>query len=161
MDTDLLVTTGGPSRQESVGRGLELVDTETVVVHDAARPFAPAQLVTEVIATLQRTGVEAVVPGIAMDETLKVVDSQEDLVLRTVDRTGLWRVQTPAAFQTAALKDAHSRARAEGFIGTDESQLVERFAGGRVMIVAGRRDNLKITFPEDLALAEAMLGLRS
>ncbi len=110
----------------------------------------------EVVDTLRSNDVDAVVPGIPMDETIKEV-GEDDRVLRTVDRSSLWRVQTPAAFRTAVLKEAHGHADAQSFVGTDESQLVERFVDGRIKIVPGRRDNLKITFPEDLAVAEAML----
>ncbi len=143
-----------------MSRGLLLVDTDAVVVHDAARPFASADLVEDVLQVLHEQDVDAVVPGLAMDETIKEVTQPDALVLRTVDRSGLWRVQTPAAFRTAVLKRAHRRAEEEGFVGTDESQLVERFGDGRIMIVPGRRDNLKVTFPEDFAVAEAMLEAR-
>ncbi|MFN2525402.1 MAG: 2-C-methyl-D-erythritol 4-phosphate cytidylyltransferase [Actinomycetota bacterium] len=160
LGAEVVFTAGGDSRQESVAAGLELVDAEVVVVHDAARPFAPTQLVTDVIEAFASNDVDAVVPGVAMDETIKEVDLEDSLVTRTVDRGGLWRVQTPAAFRTAALKHAHARAREDGFVGTDESQLVERYGRGRILIIPGRRDNLKITFPEDLVLAEAMLEAR-
>lgn len=156
----VVFATGGDTRQASVGAGVALINADVVVVHDAARPLATKDLVQEVVETLRSNDVDAVVPGIPMDETIKEVGS-DDRVLRTVDRSSLWRVQTPAAFRTAVLKAAHARADAESFVGTDESQLVERFVDGRIKIIPGRRDNLKVTFPNDLAVAEAMLeGLR-
>jgi 2-C-methyl-D-erythritol 4-phosphate cytidylyltransferase len=146
------VIAGGDARQDSVGNGLALVSTERVVVHDAARPMASADLVGALIAELDDA--DAVLAAVPVDETLKHVE--EGRVLKTVDRTKMWRSQTPAAFRTEALKDAHRRAAEEGFVGTDESQLVERY-GGRVRVVRGSRANVKVTFPEDFALAEAML----
>ena len=146
------VIAGGEARQDSVGNGLERVTTERVVVHDAARPMASADLVRALISELEVA--DAVLAAVPVDETLKHVE--EGRVLRTVDRSNMWRSQTPAAFRTDALKEAHRRAAEEGFVGTDESQLVERY-GGRVRVVRGSRANVKVTFPEDFALAEAML----
>lgn len=148
----MIVVAGGETRQHSVGNGLEHVTTERVVVHDAARPLATAGLVRSLIFELDRA--EAVLAAVPVDETLKMVDASA--VLETIDRTAMWRSQTPAAFRTESLKEAHRRAAEEGFVGTDESQLVERY-GGRVRVVPGSRANIKVTFPEDFALAEAML----
>lgn len=150
---DAEIVAGGEARQDSVGNGLERVVTERVVVHDAARPMATASLVRSLVAELDLA--DAVLAAVPVDETLKHVE--QGSVLRTVDRTDMWRSQTPAAFRTEALKEAHRRAAEEGFLGTDESQLVERY-GGRVRVVPGSRANLKVTFPEDFALAEAMLS---
>ena len=130
---------------------MQLVDSEVVVVHDAARPFVTAELIKSVVEGLGDA--DACVAAVPVDETIKKV--QEDAVLETVDRSALWRAQTPAAFRTATLKAAHEQAHAENFVGTDESQLIERY-GGSIRIVPGSRDNLKVTFPEDFAVAEAM-----
>ncbi|MGH2808341.1 MAG: 2-C-methyl-D-erythritol 4-phosphate cytidylyltransferase [Actinomycetota bacterium] len=152
-------TGGGATRQESVSHGLERVTTDAVVVHDAARPFVTGDLVRDVMAALEDA--DAVVAAVPMDETLKraTVGDAPVTVKGTVDRSDLWRAQTPAAFRTEVLRDAHSRARAEGFVGTDESSLVERY-GGVVRVVLGTRSNLKVTFPEDFAVAEAMMATR-
>jgi 2-C-methyl-D-erythritol 4-phosphate cytidylyltransferase len=91
-----------------------------------------------------------------MDETLKRAEGGR--VVETVDRSAIWKAQTPAAFRTAVLRDAHQRAATEGFVGTDEAQLIERY-GGSVGIVPGSRRNLKITWAEDFELAEALLGV--
>ena len=149
-DVDLVP--GGPERQHSVGHALELVTNEVVVVHDAARPMVTPDLIRSVLAAMD-DDVDAVLAAVPVDETLKRVD--DGTVIETVDRSSLWRSQTPAAFKTASLKDAHRRAGTDGFVGTDESQLIERY-GGRIKVVPGTRDNLKVTFPEDFAVAEAM-----
>ena len=144
---------GGPTRQDSVWNGLQHVESEIVVVHDAARPFVTPELIKSVIEGLGTA--DACVAAVPVDETIKKV--QDDTVLETVDRSSLWRAQTPAAFKTAALRAAHEQAHAESFVGTDESQLIERY-GGRIKIVPGTRNNLKVTFPEDFAVAEAMFA---
>ena len=150
----LRLVAGGPTRQASVANGLAVVDTDAVVVHDAARPFAGRELVADVIVALDDG--DAAVAAVPVDETLKRV-ADDAVVVETIDRSVLWRAQTPAAFRMASLKEAHRRAEDENYTGTDESSLVERY-GGVVRIVRGHRDNLKITFPEDLALAEAMIA---
>jgi 2-C-methyl-D-erythritol 4-phosphate cytidylyltransferase len=129
------------------------VHSERVVVHDAARPLADVALLERVLAALN--GVEGVTPAVPVDETIKRVE--EGLVLETVDRTGLWRAQTPSVFDTETLRTAHERAVREGFVGTDEGQLVQRY-GGRVAIVPGSRMNIKVTYPEDVHLVESLMG---
>jgi 2-C-methyl-D-erythritol 4-phosphate cytidylyltransferase len=153
----LVITIGGETRQDSVASGLEEVSADIVVVHDGARPFITVGLIHAVIeAATEADGAIAAMP---LDETLKrcVGDKVED----TVDREGMWRAQTPQAFRTDVLREAHEKARAEGFIGTDDASLVERY-GGTVKLVNGGRSNIKITYPEDFALAEALVrgGLR-
>ena len=150
---DVTLVAGGPTRQDSVWNGLQLVDSDVVVVHDAARPMVTSQLIASVVSALDEQS-DAVVAAVPVDETLKRVD--RTTVVETIDRSVLWRAQTPAAFKTAALKAAHELAHAEKFLGTDESQLVER-NGGSIKVVPGTRDNLKVTFPEDFSVAEAML----
>lgn len=144
---------GGATRQESVANALRRVTSDRVVVHDAARPLADAALLARVLGAFE--GVDGVTPAIPMDETVKRVS--EGRSMETIDRTALWRAQTPAAFNTAVLRSAHERAASEGFVGTDEGQLVERY-GGAIAIVRGSRMNIKITYPEDVALAQALLG---
>ncbi|HYI46645.1 MAG TPA: 2-C-methyl-D-erythritol 4-phosphate cytidylyltransferase [Actinomycetota bacterium] len=148
----LLFAIGGATRQESIHNGLELVTTPTVVVQDASRPLIDADLIRKVVGGLATS--DAVIAAVPMDETLK--RAKEGLVVETVDRAGVWKAQTPAAFRTDVLKAAHERAVAEGFVGTDEAQLIERY-GGSVSLVPGSRRNLKITWAEDFELAEALL----
>ena len=90
-------------------------------------------------------------------DTLKLVEG--DTVIETVDRERYWAVQTPQAFRRSALEEAHRAAVEDGFLGTDDASLVER-AGGRVVVVQGTRDNLKVTVPEDLAFVQAVLNHR-
>lgn len=149
---DITFVAGGPTRQDSVAEGLRHVETEIVVVHDGARPFASPELVQAVIEAVgDHDGAIAAMP---LDETLKSVES--GAITATVDRSNLWRAHTPQAFKTSALRDAHARARDEGFVGTDDASLIERY-GGRVTVVPSPRSNIKLTYPEDFALAEAIL----
>ncbi len=153
----LVITAGGETRQDSVASGLEEVSSDVVVVHDGARPFISVGLVQAVIeAATEADGAIAAMP---LDETLK--RSVGDRIEATVDREDMWRAQTPQAFRTEVLREAHEKARAEGFIGTDDASLVERY-GGTVKLVNGGRSNIKVTYPEDFALAEALVrgGLR-
>lgn len=150
---DVRVVLGGDERQRSVRNGLAVVDAPKVVVHDAARPFATPSLVRDVVAALE--GAHGAAPAVPVSDTLKEV--RDGRVIRTVDRSSLWAVQTPQAFRTDALKNVHDKARVDGFLATDDAQLVERY-GGVMRIVEGARDNIKLTFPEDWRVAEAMLA---
>ena len=150
---DVRMVLGGDERQRSVRNGLELVDTERVVVHDAARPFATAALVSSVLDAL--SGAHGAAPAAPVADTLKEV--RDGRVIRTVERSSLWAVQTPQAFVTDALKNVHDKARVDGFAATDDAQLVERY-GGVMRIVEGPRDNIKLTYPEDWRIAEAMVA---
>ena len=144
------VAAGGGTRSASVRAGLDAVpdDAEVVVVHDGARPLAGAALFGAVVAAV-RDGADAAVPGVPLADTLR---------WRTggvADRDGLVAVQTPQAFRASALRAAH----AGGGEATDDASLVEA-AGGKVVVVDGSAENLKITNPHDLAVAEALLRAR-
>ena len=102
---DVRVVLGGDDRQRSVANGLKLIDAPRVVVHDAARPFATPELVRAVVAALK--GAHGAAPAIPVSDTLKEVRDRR--VIRTVDRSSLWAVQTPQAFVTEALVAAHDR----------------------------------------------------
>lgn len=149
------VVDGGPTRQASVANCLERVTSEIVLIHDGARPLITAQLVRSALDALgDRDGVVVAMP---MDETIKSV--KDGVVLKTVDRDGLWRVQTPQVFRTEALREAHRLAETAGEMdAVDDAALIER-AGGTVGIVEGTRRNLKITLPEDFLLAEALMAV--
>jgi 2-C-methyl-D-erythritol 4-phosphate cytidylyltransferase len=155
-DRAATLAVGGTTRQDSIYNGLAVVEQEVVVVQDAARPMVTSDLVLKVVGALGEF--DAAVPGLPMDETLKRFDDRAQLVLETVDRSTIWRAQTPAAFRTDSLKSAHEKARSESFMATDEAQLIERY-GGRVTMVEGSRINLKVTWPGDFEVAEALLGL--
>ena len=139
---------GGPTRSESVRRGLAAVadGAEVIIVHDGARPFASAQLYRVVIDAV-RAGADAAVPGLPVGDTIKVVDDAMT-VLSTPDRSSLVSVQTPQAFAADRLRAAH----AAGAEGTDDASLVEA-VGGRVVVVPGEPDNRKITVSDDLIWA--------
>lgn len=150
------VCTGGATRQESVSSGLAGCpsDVRVVAVHDAARPLVTAALVDRTVAALESPW-DAVAPGLPVVDTVKIVDARQ-AVLRTVDRNGMWIVQTPQVSSRATLERVHARIASAADAATDDLSLVER-AGGRVRLIAGERRNLKITHAEDLALAERFL----
>jgi 2-C-methyl-D-erythritol 4-phosphate cytidylyltransferase len=149
------IVIGGDSRQQSVRNGLQRVTSEYVVVHDAARPFVTSEMVDRTLSSL--ADAEGAIVAIPLDETLKRVDG--DVVGETLTRAHLWRVQTPQSFRTAALVQAHDKAAAEGVEVTDDASLIERY-GGRVVVVHSTRANMKLTYPEDFVIAEAMLRSR-
>ncbi|HWD55924.1 MAG TPA: 2-C-methyl-D-erythritol 4-phosphate cytidylyltransferase [Acidimicrobiales bacterium] len=159
-----VVVAGGATRADSVRHGLDAVPVaaDIVVVHDAARPLAPPALFAAVLAALREEGVVGAVPGLAPNDTIKVVDEAMN-VTSTLDRTALVAVQTPQAFRAVALRAAHAHAgtgTGSGGAATDDAMLVEA-AGGRVRVVPGHDDNLKITTPDDLATAERLLAERA
>lgn len=149
------VARGGRERQDSVLSGFNQIDpekAEVVLVHDGVRPLVGEDLISRVIEATLTKG--AVVPAIPVEDTIKLVEGQE--VSRTLDRTGLFRVQTPQGFFYSILKAALDKAKEENFYGTDEAFLVER-TGKKVSIIQGDPKNIKITTPEDLKIAEAFL----
>lgn len=147
------VVAGGDTRQASVRAGLAAVKTDTVLVHDAARPFAPASVFHSVLAALDDA--DAAVPGLQMKETVKVV--RDGVVVQTLAREEIWNIQTPQAFRTAALRDAHARALTDGVAGTDDAQLIEHY-GGTVAVVPGSPLAFKVTDSADLRRAAAIAG---
>lgn len=153
----LAVVAGGRERQESVWLGLQAVPpaADLVVVHDAVRPFITASLVRQVVEAARRFG--AATCGLPIRETVK--RARESIVEATVDREGLWLVQTPQAFRRTLLREAHEKARRDGFLGTDDAVLVERL-GASVRMVTGLVENVKITTPQDLARARLLLAAR-
>jgi 2-C-methyl-D-erythritol 4-phosphate cytidylyltransferase len=152
----VLVVAGGPSRQASVAAALGVLpaDVDVVVVHDAARAFAPADLVETVVAAV-RAGADAVVPGLPVTDTIRRV-GLDGRGLGTVDRADLRSVQTPQAFSRSVLEAGHAAAVDEE---TDDAALVERI-GGRVVVVVGSDEAFKVTRPIDLVLAEALVRQR-
>lgn len=153
------VAIGGTERQDSVSNGFRLIDPETriVMVHDAVRPFVTSGIVMAVLKQAgQGTGA---VPGVAPKDTIKRMDGR-GRVIATPDRAGLVAVQTPQAFPYEMLKTALEKARSDNFYSTDEAALVE-YIGGPVVIVEGSYENIKVTTPEDLALAETILERRA
>jgi len=149
------IVPGGAVRQESVLAALEATSpgVPLVLIHDAVRPLVLPGLVEKVAARAAETGAAiAAVPSVA---TVKEVDA-EGVIVRTPARERLWLAQTPQGFRRDLILEAHRRARADGFVGTDDAQLVERLGHG-VVVVEDSPENLKITNPEDLPLAETVL----
>lgn len=148
------VVAGGAERQDSVYRGLQVVRAESagiIAVHDAVRPFVKPDEIRAVIERAASTG--AALMALAATDTIK--QGKSGRVQRTLDRRRIYYAQTPQAFRFAILREAFEKAYADGFMGTDESQLVERL-GQRVSVVEGSPLNIKITRPFDLRLAEAI-----
>ncbi|MGH9165817.1 MAG: 2-C-methyl-D-erythritol 4-phosphate cytidylyltransferase [Acidimicrobiales bacterium] len=146
------VVAGGATRSASVRCGLAAVpdDAEVIVVHDAARPLAAADLFVRSVAAVA-AGADGAICAVANADTLKRVEA--GVVVETVDREGLWAVQTPQAFRASVLRQAH-RCGGEA---SDDAALVEA-AGGRVVVVEGDVRNLKLTRPGDLVVAEALVA---
>jgi 2-C-methyl-D-erythritol 4-phosphate cytidylyltransferase len=150
---EVRVVEGGTSRQESVAAALAAVPgLPIVLVHDAARAFAPPELV-ERVAEAVRDGHDAVIPVMPVVDTIKQVDAG-GFVVSTPDRASLRAVQTPQGFRRSVLQRAHELATGPA---TDDSVLVERL-GVRVFCVAGSEAALKITHPSDLLAAERLLA---
>jgi len=146
---------GGAQRQDSVQAGLKAVSdsSEFVMVHDAARPFVTKELIDSVLAAAKIS--DAAVCGAPCSDSLKEV-AEDGLVVRTVDRSKLWTVQTPQIFRTRLLRDAYQAALQTGSTFTDDTAVVESM-GHPVRIVLYHGINLKITTPSDWSLAEALL----
>lgn len=153
-------TSGGPTRQASLDRGLQALalqapEAEWVLVHDAARCLVLPEDAEAVLHGARESG--AAVPVLPLEDTVKEVDG--DRVVRTADRDRLARALTPQAFRLSVLREALEKAEREGFTGTDCASLVERM-GVRVRTCPGRRENFKVTHVSDLERAEAVLRAR-
>ncbi|OBB06229.1 2-C-methyl-D-erythritol 4-phosphate cytidylyltransferase [Mycobacteriaceae bacterium 1482268.1] len=151
---DAVIVAGGSDRTESVRLALAAAgDAEFVLVHDAARALTPPSLIVRVVTAL-KDGHPAVVPALPVCDTIKAVDAN-GVVLGTPERAGLRAVQTPQGFRTEVLRRAYDRMGAGGF--TDDASVVEA-TGTPVQVVEGDPLAFKITTPNDLLLAEALLG---
>ena len=166
------LTSGGPTRAESVCNALELVETPLVLVHDAARPLATSGLFDAVLETLEaRPDAVGVIAAAALADTVKRAREPRSAkgehprggptVAKTLSREHLWAAQTPQAFRTDALREAQRGAAENGTLAavTDEAMLIER-AGGKVLIEAAPPENIKVTTSIDLELATALLNAR-
>ena len=153
---DLHVVEGGAERQFSIYNALKHVSSncELVAVHDAVRPFVRRQLIEECCKVAAKIG--GAVLGVPAKDTIKKVD-EERKIESTPNRSFLWQAQTPQIFQKDLLVEAYNSALEGDFIGTDDASLVER-VGGTIQMVEGDRENLKITYPVDLKIAELILG---
>jgi 2-C-methyl-D-erythritol 4-phosphate cytidylyltransferase len=152
------MTDGGVERQNSVWNGLALCDpaTEIVAVHDGARPLVTPALIEATIQSARTHGTGIAATKVA--DTIKEADENRH-VLRTVDRTKLWAVQTPQTVRLPLLREAYAKVLADGIVVTDEAAAVERL-GGSVCLVETQFLNLKVTTSNDLATVEALLQQR-
>jgi 2-C-methyl-D-erythritol 4-phosphate cytidylyltransferase len=149
---------GGEQRSQSVRAALrEAGDAAVVIVHDAARPMVTPAIVQDCLDTLAAHDCDGAIAATPVTDTIKVSRGEE--VVRTLDRAALWAVQTPQAFNRDALERALDRDEAELAAATDDASLVES-GGGTVRLVPAPRENLKVTTPIDLRLAELLLAAR-
>ena len=151
------VVDGGAERQESVARALQAVppECELVVIHDGVRPLLTSELLTSVVEAAGSGG--AALAAIPARDTVKSVGDGQ--VKATLDRGGIWLAQTPQAFQASLIRRAHEQAARDQIVGTDDAALVERL-GVSVRVVPGSEENIKVTTPADLIVAEAILAKR-
>ena len=158
--TPITMAPAGATRQDSAFSGLEYAseEYEYVVLHDGARPLIAPELIAHTINTLKGTldadGAIVATPSI---DTLKVVEN--GCIVGTPDRRVFWNAQTPQVFRAGVYRRAHALALSEGFVGTDDSSLIERL-GGKVLVVEGKRSNIKLTVPEDYAMLNMSLGVQ-
>jgi 2-C-methyl-D-erythritol 4-phosphate cytidylyltransferase len=157
IELPLVIVSGGETRQDSVARALLALppEVDVVLVHDAARPLVPSEVVDRVAAAV-RAGAPAVIPTLGVVDTIKEVDA-DGVVQATLDRSRLHAVQTPQGFVRDVLQMAH--AASDGADATDDAGMVERM-GVKVHVVPGHEEAFKITRPLDLVLAEAILVRR-
>ncbi len=148
------VTLGGPERAISVLNGLSSVETDWVLVHDAARPCITQSDLDALIAVAE-LGEDGAILAIPVKDTMKRSDTQQRIE-ETVERGHLWHALTPQMFPTQQLADAIDAGLTQSIVLTDEASAMER-AGFKPLLVTGRSDNIKVTRPEDLALAAFIL----
>jgi 2-C-methyl-D-erythritol 4-phosphate cytidylyltransferase len=143
---------GGKRRQDSVRQGLnELEDCDWIIIHDAARPFLTADLISDGLEAAQTTG--AAVAAVPIKDTIKI-GSSDMMVRKTLSREQLWAIQTPQIFRFDIIAEAHEQITEEV---TDDAGMVEQL-GRKVKLYMGSYNNIKITTPEDVALAELIAG---
>ncbi|MGE5679029.1 MAG: 2-C-methyl-D-erythritol 4-phosphate cytidylyltransferase [Pseudomonadota bacterium] len=150
---------GGSERQESVYKGLLALEDDCgiVLIHDGARPILPGDIIERCIEGAEKYG--AVSAGMPAKETVKILDGK-GFVKYTPQRELVWITQTPQAFRRELIRKAHENAISEGISGTDDASLVE-ILGEKVKMLESSYENIKITTPEDIIVAETLMGRRS
>lgn len=152
------IVAGGVTRQESVYNGLQKVSDQTkiVAIHDGARPLVTPELIDRSIQSLgDKSGLVVSIP---VQDTIKIV-GRDQVIKETPDRRRIWAAQTPQVFPLEIIRKAHKIARADGFVGTDDGSLVERL-GLEVSVMLGSKENIKISTPLDLTMAEVIMSRR-
>jgi len=149
---------GGKERQDSVKNGLQKLekDAAVVLIHDGVRPFVTHDMIKDTVDHARKG--ECVAVGVPLKDTVKEVNDK-GVVVHTLERSRLWAIQTPQAFPVKILRRAYEDSYKQNLYGTDDATLVER-TGGKVRVIMGSYDNIKITTPEDLLLAEEILKRR-
>lgn len=146
------MVSGGNERQHSVYNGLKAAASDVVLVHDGARPFIKKNVISKLVKAAYEDGAATV--AVPVKDTIKRVLNSE--VIETVERSSLWAVQTPQAFRLSDILAAHKEASAAAFLGTDDASLMER-SGHKVLVIEGDYTNIKLTTPDDLLMAKAIL----
>ncbi|MCX8069594.1 MAG: 2-C-methyl-D-erythritol 4-phosphate cytidylyltransferase, partial [Thermodesulfovibrionales bacterium] len=153
---------GGRERQDSVYEGLKavMVEPQLIIIHDGARPLIKKEIIEEAISKLLSSYADGIVVGMPVKDTIKEVSEQVDLIVKkTLDRSCLWMAQTPQIFYYKRLFESFKRAYEDNFYSTDDSALVEQY-GGKVIMIEGGYDNIKITTPDDLYQAISLIKQR-
>ena len=146
---------GGDHRQESSYNGIMQAKGGIILIHDCARPLVCQDTIDKVIQSANETG--AAISAVRVKDTIKI--SENGLVRKTIDRKDLWQVQTPQAFRSDLIRQAHEEAIKDKFTGTDDAVLVER-SGKKIAIVNSDYENIKITTPDDIKFAEIIIKRR-
>jgi len=148
------IAPGGKERQDSVYNGLKLIEDKNciVLIHDGVRPLIDRDLIERTIKELKDC--DGVALGVPLKDTIK--EAENGIIKKTLRRDSLWAIQTPQVFPYKNILTAYERAMKEGFYSTDDAALIEKY-GGKVKVIIGSYKNIKITAPEDLAIAEFLL----
>ncbi len=156
LESSCDLISGGATRQDSVCKGLDRVNSQIthVAVHDGVRPLVSPQVIENCLQSAYKSG--AAIAAIPVKDTVKISSDSQSIV-KTVDRNLLWRAQTPQAAELVLLKTAYKKAAELNFSGTDEASLLE-LINCQVILVEGSETNIKITLPEDIPMAEAILN---
>lgn len=155
LDSEMMWVVGGEERQQSVKNALDRLpdDIQIVLIHDGARPFVTSEMVKKSVHIAAQMG--ACACAVPAKDTVKEVD-ENGVVTRTLNRATLWMMQTPQTFRKEIILKAHQQAQMDRFCGTDDAMLVERI-GVPMKVIMGSYENIKITTPEDILAAEAIL----
>jgi len=158
LEHDLQIVGGGDRRQQSVSNGLESLacGAGVVMIHDGVRPFVRPSLIDACLGGVRKTG--ACIPAVPATDTIKMIDPN-NVIVKTVSRRQVCLAQTPQTFDISLIRKAHAHARQKEFEATDDASIAE-FAGERVVVVPGDRENIKITHPHDLEAARLILARR-
>jgi 2-C-methyl-D-erythritol 4-phosphate cytidylyltransferase len=149
------IVVGGKERQNSVYNALQIIKNDYVLIHDGARPCIPTHSMREMLSLLKNE--KSLTLAVKVKDTIQRV--RENKVIETLNREELYAVQTPQAFEKETILKAHSLAKKDGFIGTDDTMLVERYVNIPTYIVKGDYRNLKLTTLDDIKLLEVVLCL--